>query len=84
MEVTANGKPCRWKEKLLWWQKMGVSFNLSGYGSRIPMTLMVQLPGSRRWRRVYCRIYGNSGTCYVESGKKPDGSRAEVIIDRWK
>jgi hypothetical protein len=26
---------------------------------------MVRLPGDKRWRRVYCMIWSNIGTCYV-------------------
>lgn len=47
----------------------GRSYTVSGYGGKIPTARMVQLPGSKRWRRVYCACYGNSGTCYVLSGK---------------
>lgn len=46
----------------------GRSFTLSGYGRKIPTQHMVKLPGSPRWRRVYCCIYSNAGTCYVEQG----------------
>lgn len=56
------------KENLLWWHKSGLSFTRSGYGSKIPTSHMVQLPGSNRWRRVYCCIWSNSGTCYVTQG----------------
>ncbi len=56
------------KEEPLWWHKKGLSFTRSGYGSRIPTPYMVQVPGSPRWRRVYCCIWSNSGTCYVEQG----------------
>ena len=41
----------------------------SGYGRRIPTSRMVQIPGSPRWRRVYCCCYSNAGTCYVTRGK---------------
>lgn len=57
--------PCR--QSLLWWQRKGLSFTRTGYGSRIPTSHMVQLPGSSRWSRVYCMVYSNSGTCYVIS-----------------
>lgn len=53
--------------KLLKWQKLGLSFTASGYGRRIPTSRMIRLNG--RWRRVYCCIFSNSGTCYVEQGK---------------
>ena len=41
----------------------GLSFTASGYGARIPTCHMVRFNG--RWRRVYCRIYSNSGICYI-------------------
>jgi hypothetical protein len=46
--------------------KAGLSWTRSGYGSRIPTAHMVKLPGGKRWRRVYCCIWSNSGTCYVD------------------
>jgi hypothetical protein len=49
--------------------KAGLMYTATGYGRKIPTTRMVKLPGSPRWRRVYCAIYGNAGTCYVTSGK---------------
>lgn len=60
------------KMKLLWWQEKGLSYTSTGYGRRIPTTWMVKLPDSRRWRRVYCCIFSNIGTCYVESGPNRD------------
>ena len=67
----------------LWWQKKGLSFNASGYGRRIPTTKMVRLPGETRWRRVYCAIYSNLGTCYVEDRKNRDekGRPGWIIIN---
>lgn len=53
------------KQALLPWQAAGLQYTRSGYGSRIPTSHMVKLPGSPRWRRVYCCIWSNSGTCYV-------------------
>jgi hypothetical protein len=53
------------KEKLLWWQERGLSYTATGYGQKIPTTNMVKLPGSNHWRRVYCCIFSNIGTCYV-------------------
>lgn len=49
----------------LWWQLRGLSYTRTGYGRKIPTSKMLRLPGSKRWRRVYCAIYGNAGTCYV-------------------
>jgi hypothetical protein len=54
---------------LLPWQERGLSYTRSGYGRKIPTHHMVQLSGSKRWRRVYACVYSNSGTCYVPKGK---------------
>ena len=35
----------------------------TGYGDKIPTQYMVFI--DNKWRRVYCRVYSNSGTCYV-------------------
>lgn len=56
------------KEKRLPWQVAGRSYTASGYGARIPTFYMVKYNG--RWRRVYCRIYSNSGTLFI--GQKFD------------
>lgn len=45
----------------------------TGYGSKIPTQYMVFV--GNKWRRVYCRIYSNVGTCYVLINKE------RVIID---
>ena len=55
------------KVKLLWWQEKGLSYTASGYGRKIPTSHMVKLPGSPRWRRVYCCIFSNADTNYVEA-----------------
>ncbi len=57
------------KDAPLWWHERGLSYTASGYGRKIPTRTMVKLPGSPRWRRVYCCIYSNIGTCYVTRGK---------------
>ncbi len=51
------------KRHPLWWQEQRMSFTASGYGSKIPTEYMVHWRG--RWRRVYCRIFSNSGTLYI-------------------
>ena len=56
------------KDSPLWWQHAGLSYNATGYGKRIPTRDMVHYRG--RWRRVYCCIYSNIGTCYI--GKLSD------------
>jgi hypothetical protein len=53
------------KEVLLPHHVAGLQYTRSGYGSKVPTTHMVKLPGGKRWRRVYCCIWSNSGTCYV-------------------
>ena len=53
------------KTKELWWQEQGLMYTATGYGRKIPTTHMVKLPDSNHWRRVYCCIYSNIGTCYV-------------------
>ena len=35
----------------------------TGYGDKIPTQYMVFIDA--KWRRVYCRVYSNVGTCYV-------------------
>jgi hypothetical protein len=65
------------KEKLLWWQEQGLSYTATGYGQKIPTTTMVKLPDSNRWRRVYCCIFSNIGTCYVAD----PGGLMTVIMD---
>lgn len=51
------------KTEELDWQKRGLSYTATGYGARIPTSVMVRFKG--KWRRVYCRIYSNSGTCFI-------------------
>lgn len=58
--------PVEYKEKPLWWQTRGLSFTASGYGARIPTKYMVKY--NKKWRRVYCIVYSNSGTLFI--GKK--------------
>ena len=45
----------------------------TGYGDKIPTQYMVYI--ANKWRRVYCCIYSNIGTCYVLINKE------RVIID---
>jgi len=56
------------KEAPLWWHQQGLSYTATGYGKRIPTRHMVRYNG--KWRRVYCAIYSNIGTCYI--GKLED------------
>lgn len=61
------------KEKLLWWQEKGLMYTATGYGSKIPTSTMVK--HNKKWKRVYCRIYSNAGTCYIMANGQ------EIIID---
>jgi len=72
LTLQANGKSAivPAKDAPLWWQTQGLSFTASGYGRRIPTRRMVQVAG--KWRRVYCCIFSNAGTCYI--GKLADGN----------
>ena len=54
------------KEVLLPWQEKGLSYTATGYGRKIPTSYKVFWEG--KWRRVYCCIYSNSGTCYLAKG----------------
>lgn len=46
----------------------GLSYTATGYGAKIPTRYMVRTI-DKKYRRVYCRIYSNSGTLYVMHGK---------------
>lgn len=63
------------KTALLWWQEKGLSYTATGYGKRIPTPYMVRFNG--RWRRVYCAIFSNVGTCYI-GRLQPTGERLIV------
>lgn len=80
--LQANGKPVPTRYAPLWWHKRGLQYTASGYGRRIPTAYMVQIPGSLRWRRVYCCRYSNAGTCYVEGPRNEQtGKREWIVVD---
>jgi hypothetical protein len=56
-----------YKENVLWWQQKGLMYTRSGYGRKVPTQHMIKWCG--KWRRVYCCIYSNCGTCYILQGK---------------
>lgn len=64
----------------LWWHTAGKQFTASGYGKRIPTEFVVRL--EKRWRRVYCCIYSNIGTLYVEGPKGEDGKRPWRVVTK--
>lgn len=61
-------------QKLLSWQKQGLSYTASGYGKKIPTSYLVRTI-DQKWRRVYCTIYSNIGTTWIiQDGEK-------IIVD---
>lgn len=51
------------------WQLAGRSYTASGYGRKIPTFTKVKAKGAdgrERWYRVYCTIYSNNGTCWID------------------
>lgn len=81
------GKVIAAKRKQLWWQKQGLQFSATGYGSRIPTGIMIRLEGDREtlWRRVYCIIYSNIGSIYVLKGKQRIfliGSDVQALLEK--
>ena len=50
--------------KELWWQKRGLMFTATGYGSKIPTSYMIKLSDGIT-RRIYCCIFSNVGSIYV-------------------
>ena len=60
--------PCLQHEKPLPWQKMGLSYTATGYGKKIPTSRVLYLFG--RMYRIYCTIYSNAGTCWIDMGGK--------------
>jgi hypothetical protein len=59
---------CEVKESPMLHHKLGLQYTATGYGARIPTTQMIHYCG--KWRRVYCAIFSNAGTCYI--GKRSD------------
>lgn len=52
----------------LWWQKEGLSYTSSGYGSKIPTEWVTYI--NNRKHRIYIVIYSNSGSLYVLINKR--------------
>ena len=53
------------KGPLLWWQKKGLMYTATGYGSKIPTKWQVKW--NNRIYRVYCSIHSNCGVMYIIS-----------------
>lgn len=54
---------CECKDSPLPWQERGLMYTATGYGRKIPTRQMIKVNG--KWRRVYCCIFSNIGTCYI-------------------
>ena len=50
-------------ERPLEWQRRGLQYTATGYGTKIPTTKVIKWSDGRD-RRVYCDIYSNAGSCY--------------------
>jgi hypothetical protein len=66
--ITCVSKDFPAKESPMLHHKLGLQYTATGYGARIPTTQMIHYCG--KWRRVYCAIFSNAGTCYI--GKRSD------------
>ena len=61
--VRSTGETVDAIQKPLDWQIMGLSKTATGYGKKIPTSLMINYEG--RLRRVYQDVYSNSGVSYI-------------------
>lgn len=68
MEIHGYITPDAVKEELMPHQKLGLQFTASGYGSKIPTSRMARV--GKKWYRIYCACYSNSGTLYIVKGGK--------------
>ena len=55
--------PLAMSERLLEWQRLGLQYTATGYGSKIPTSKVIKWSDGKV-RRVYCDIYSNAGSCY--------------------
>lgn len=55
--------PLAVSERPLEWQRRGVQYTATGYGTKIPTSKVIRWSDGRK-RRVYCDIYSNAGSCY--------------------
>ena len=55
--------PLAISERLLEWQRRGLQFTATGYGTKIPTSKVIRWSDGKV-RRVYCDIYSNAGSCY--------------------
>lgn len=50
-------------ERPLDWQRLGLQYTATGYGTKIPTSKVIAWSDGKV-RRVYCDIYSNTGSCY--------------------
>ena len=72
---TIEREPLETFDAPLWWQDRGLSCTITGYGDKIPTRYKVK--HNNRLKRVYCRIFSNSGNLYIMN--KGD----KVVIDEY-
>lgn len=55
--------PLAESDRLLEWQRLGLQYTATGYGTKIPTSKVIAWSDGKV-RRVYCDIYSNAGSCY--------------------
>ena len=55
--------PLAMSERLLEWQRLGLQYTATGYGTKIPTSKVIRWSDGKV-RRVYCDICSNAGSCY--------------------
>lgn len=55
--------PLAISERMLEWQRRGLQYTATGYGTKIPTSKVIKWSDGRE-RRIYCDIYSNIGSCY--------------------
>ena len=82
LDVAGVSVPAEYRP--LWYHEKGLMQTRTGYGQRLTTGNVVLWPGPdgrQRWRRVYCCCFSNSGTCYIDGPKGPDGKRPWLIVN---
>lgn len=55
--------PLAMSERQLEWQRRGLQYTATGYGTKIPTSKVIRWSDGKV-RRVYCDVYSNAGSCY--------------------
>ena len=61
--VSAWPSPLAISERPLDWQRRGVQYTATGYGTKIPTSKVIRWSDGK-FRRVYCDICSSAGSCY--------------------